>query len=106
MPGAGGKQVSTCPYEINLYDGRTVAMTIRIRFHGDPAYGGDYPRATLSAWARRIADWRSQGLDVFVYFNNDVGGYALHNTATLKHLLAENVKGHHEHSERTLLANR
>ncbi|MBN1810472.1 MAG: DUF72 domain-containing protein [Anaerolineae bacterium] len=49
---------------------------------------GAYQEAELKAWARRIDDWRDQGLDVFVYFN-DVAGYALQNARTLKRLLAE-----------------
>jgi len=52
---------------------RTTASLVYIRFHGDVTHGGDYSHAALEAWAKRIADWRSQKLDVFVYFNNDVG---------------------------------
>ena len=66
---------------------RVTAPPVYIRFHGDPAHGGDYPRAALATWARRIDDWRGQRLDVFAYFNNDVGGYALANARTLRDLL-------------------
>ena len=58
-------------------------------FHGDPAHGGNYQHGTLATWARRIDDWRGQKLDIFIYFNNDVGGYALENAKTLRRLLAE-----------------
>lgn len=68
---------------------RITVPPVYVRLHGDPAYGGDYQRATLEAWARHIDDWRSQGLDVFVYFNNDIGGYALGNAKTLRKLLGE-----------------
>jgi len=68
---------------------RVTASPVYVRFHGDPAHGGDYPRETLEAWARRIDGWRSQGLAVFVYFNNDFAGYALQNARTLKRLLVE-----------------
>jgi uncharacterized protein YecE (DUF72 family) len=67
---------------------RVTGPQVYVRFHGDPAHGGDYQQAALEAWARRIGDWQSEGLDVFVYFNNDVGGYALQNAGTLKGLLA------------------
>jgi uncharacterized protein YecE (DUF72 family) len=68
---------------------RITASPVYVRFHGDPAHGGDYQREALEAWARRIDDWRGQGLDVFVYLNNDVAGYALQNARALRRLLAE-----------------
>ena len=49
-----------------------------LRFHeGDD--GTDWPRyraATLRAWADRIASTWAEGLDVYVYFNNDQRGAA------------------------------
>ena len=49
-----------------------------LRFHqGDD--GDDWPRyraATLRAWADRIAATWAEGLDVYVYFNNDQRGAA------------------------------
>jgi uncharacterized protein YecE (DUF72 family) len=71
---------------------RITASPIYIRFHGDPTRGGDYQRATLETWARHIDDWRSQTLDVFVYFNNDIGGYALENAKMLRRLLDTGYK--------------
>ena len=68
---------------------RITAPRVYVRFHGDPAHGGDYQEAELETWARRIDDWRGQGLDVFVYFNNDVAGYVLQNARALKRLLVE-----------------
>lgn len=49
-----------------------------VRFHGGtakppPSYG----RQALMSWARRITDvWPDEG-DVYVYFNNDLGGAAV-----------------------------
>jgi len=74
------------PLQIPL---RLTASPLYLRFHGDPTYSGDYSCATLETWAKRIAEWRSQKLDVLVYFNNDVGGYALKNAKILKQLLAD-----------------
>lgn len=68
---------------------RITASPVYLRFHGDAAHGGDYPDAALEAWARRIADWRSQGLDVFAYFNNDACGHALKNARTLKRWVSQ-----------------
>ena len=66
---------------------RVTAGTVYLRFHGTVKYGGDYPAVELKTWARRIESWRKDGLSIFAYFNNDVGGYALKNAAELKALL-------------------
>jgi uncharacterized protein YecE (DUF72 family) len=66
---------------------RVTADPVYIRLHGDPAHGGDYQPATLDTWARRIDDWQHQGLDIFVYFNNDSNGYAINNARELKNIL-------------------
>lgn len=66
---------------------RITAAPVYVRLHGDPAPGGDYPRAALEAWSERIRAWGEGSLDVFLYFNNDVGGYAVKNAAALKTIL-------------------
>ena len=45
-----------------------------VRFHQGTRSGPDYPAATLTAWARRLAALPAR--DIFVYFNNDTGGAA------------------------------
>jgi uncharacterized protein YecE (DUF72 family) len=74
------------PLQIPL---RVTAAPVYIRFHGNAGHGGDYSLARLERWAGRIDNWRRQGLDVFAYFNNDVGGYALKNAMTLRSLLED-----------------
>jgi uncharacterized protein YecE (DUF72 family) len=66
---------------------RITADWVYLRFHGQH-HGGAYSHQYLSAQARQIAHYRAQGLDVFAYFNNDVGGHAVRNAADLKHYLA------------------
>jgi uncharacterized protein YecE (DUF72 family) len=66
---------------------RVTARTVYIRFHGDMEHGGDYSPAALATWAERIEDWRTRGHDVFVYFNNDIFGYAVKNALALKRML-------------------
>jgi uncharacterized protein YecE (DUF72 family) len=74
---------------------RVTAAPVYLRFHGDPAHSGDYQAASLELWAGRIAEWQRQGLDVFVYFNNDIGGYAVQNAQTLRGLVdAGQTAGH------------
>lgn len=56
-----------------------------LRFHGRGSlYSSDYSEQDLGGWARKIKKWQKQNLDIFVYFNNDVGGYAVKNAQTLK----------------------
>lgn len=54
-----------------------------LRYHGRH-YGGSYSSQALSAWARRIRRWLSEGHDVWAFFNNDVGGHAPRNAADLR----------------------
>jgi uncharacterized protein YecE (DUF72 family) len=57
-----------------------------IRMHL-PKQGLGYGRTTLEPWAERVMDWKSRGLDVFVYFNNDMEGHAIKDALTLKELI-------------------
>lgn len=55
-----------------------------VRLHGpDGAYKGRYDRRALSGWNRTCDAWRRQGLDVYVYFDNDDSGYAARNAVEL-----------------------
>jgi uncharacterized protein YecE (DUF72 family) len=59
-----------------------------VRFHGTTGrYGGDYPDEMLSRWADQIRAWMPVLRGVYVYFNNDQGGYAINNARTLQRLL-------------------
>jgi uncharacterized protein YecE (DUF72 family) len=66
---------------------RVTAPLVYLRFHGSLTHSGDYDRATLKTWAQRIADWCNEGLDVFVYFNNDSEGFAVRDARLLKQML-------------------
>ena len=48
---------------------------------------GSYPGATLKAWAGRIAASRTEGRDVFAYFDNDIGCAAPADAERLTRLL-------------------
>ncbi len=66
---------------------RVTASVAYVRFHGDARHGGSYSHAALSGWARRIEGWEREELDVYVYFNNDLGGHAVRNATSLKALV-------------------
>jgi uncharacterized protein YecE (DUF72 family) len=51
---------------------KRTAEFVYVRGHGPSGrYKGHYTSTTLAAWARRIRSWKSQGCDVFVFFDND-----------------------------------
>jgi uncharacterized protein YecE (DUF72 family) len=67
----------------------TTADFAYVRLHGPgAAYQGSYDDATLACWADRIAGWRGQGIDAFVYFDNDEKAYAAEDARRLQQLLA------------------
>jgi uncharacterized protein YecE (DUF72 family) len=57
---------------------------VYVRFHGVHesqrtvmrTYGGRYADQVLDEWADWLAERISSGIDVYAYFNNDVGGHA------------------------------
>jgi uncharacterized protein YecE (DUF72 family) len=61
------------------------AQTVYVRMHGPQ--GGNYYDAALAAWADRVRQWCTTGHDVYVYFNNDIHGYAVRNALTLMEML-------------------
>ncbi len=56
---------------------RATAGFVFVRLHGPDnrrMYAGSYSEEDLRWWADRIGEWRSQGRDVYAYFNNDGHG--------------------------------
>jgi uncharacterized protein YecE (DUF72 family) len=48
-----------------------------VRLHGDAElYVSGYSEQALDTWAGRVGEWRDQGRDVVVYFDNDVKVHA------------------------------
>jgi uncharacterized protein YecE (DUF72 family) len=61
---------------------------VYIRLHGPGGpYQGSYHSRTLSAWARRMVEWRDAGKDVYCYFDNDEKAYAPRDAARLKAMI-------------------
>jgi uncharacterized protein YecE (DUF72 family) len=67
-----------------------VGPFVYARFHGATGiYSGSYPDARLIDWADWLAAERRAGIDVYAYFNNDVGGHAPRNAVTLRRFVEE-----------------
>ncbi len=65
-----------------------VGPFIYVRFHhGTEKYGGRYEDDRLDDWAEWLAARSRDGLDVFAYFNNDVGGHAPRDALRLRERL-------------------
>ena len=57
---------------------------VYVRLHGDQElYASGYSAAALDEWAGRCRTWASDGLDVYVYFDNDIKGFAPHDAVAL-----------------------
>jgi uncharacterized protein YecE (DUF72 family) len=57
---------------------------VYVRLHGDrELYASGYSAAALDEWAARCRAWAAEGLDVYVYFDNDMKGFAPHDAVAL-----------------------
>ena len=79
-----------CIYELEYHLSPLLVTSdfVYIRLHG-PAnkYDGSYRDDVLAEWASRCQLWLEQGKQVYVYFDNDMHGYAPVNAATLQRLM-------------------
>ncbi|MBW0016991.1 MAG: DUF72 domain-containing protein [Mycobacterium sp.] len=69
---------------------RATTDLVYVRMHGpypDAMYAGSYTARQLRQWADRITAWRDERRDVWIYFNNDLGGHAVRNALSLRELL-------------------
>jgi uncharacterized protein YecE (DUF72 family) len=56
-----------------------------VRFHGSGRlYSGRYRDEDLSEWAEKMAKLTKNVKEVYVYFNNDIGGAAIDNAKTIR----------------------
>jgi uncharacterized protein YecE (DUF72 family) len=65
-----------------------VGPFVYVRFHGATGtYDGAYGDERLQTWAEWLASERRAGIDVYAYFNNDVGGHAPRDALRLRERL-------------------
>ena len=68
---------------------RLTAGFAYVRGHGPGGhYQGSYTDVELRTWARRSEEWRSEGHDVYAYFDNDIGCAAPGDALRLRNLAA------------------
>jgi len=61
---------------------------VYVRLHGhQQLYASKYSSDELKQWAAKIKNWQKDGLDVFVYFDNDANAHAIQNAKELKTLV-------------------
>ena len=65
----------------------TTAPFTYIRLHRGKEPAGGFTLAELTSWAAQIRALRKAGKEVYVYFNNDWGGYAIRDALKLRELL-------------------
>jgi uncharacterized protein YecE (DUF72 family) len=84
-----------CIYELAGYTSPAyvTADFVYIRLHGpgNAKYQGSYTEEQLMEWALQCLVWKGEGLDVFVFFDNDEHGYAAFNAQSLQFLLQRRV---------------
>jgi uncharacterized protein YecE (DUF72 family) len=69
---------------------------VYVRFHGASGqYSGAYPEDRLRQWSEWLQAQRTAGVDVYAYFNNDVGGHAPRDAVTLRTLLEQRTERVH-----------
>jgi uncharacterized protein YecE (DUF72 family) len=66
---------------------------VYLRFHGrTELFASKYTDAELAEEAEEIGRYYRDGLDVYVYFNNDAEGHAVTNARTLRRMVAEEAR--------------
>ena len=67
-----------------------VGPFVYIRFHGaSGTYSGGYPADRLERWAGWIREQLRGSVNVYAYFNNDVGGHAPRDAMTLRRFVED-----------------
>lgn len=79
-----------CIYELekHLSPIRETADFIYVRLHGPGnKYQGNYTDSILQKWKEKCLQWKRNGKDVYVYFDNDQAGYAAFNAKKLSEMI-------------------
>ncbi|MBN1417122.1 MAG: DUF72 domain-containing protein [Bacteroidales bacterium] len=67
---------------------------VYMRLHGrEKLYASDYSEETLHEYAGKIKQWMKEGKEVWAFFNNDFGGFAVKNALRLQEMVREGMGG-------------
>jgi uncharacterized protein YecE (DUF72 family) len=82
-------QVTLCLHDMkgSATDRIAIGPFVYVRFHGVEQYGGAYGDYQLDAWSDWLAARVASGVDVYAYFNNDIGGHAPRDAIRLRQRL-------------------
>ena len=82
-------RVSLCLHDMEgaVTGRRLVGPSVYMRFHGPATYRGRYSSQRLAAAAAWCAERLSEGVPVYVYFNNDIGGHAPRDATRFRELM-------------------
>jgi uncharacterized protein YecE (DUF72 family) len=70
------------------YGEHVTAKNIYVRFHGPSGlYSSNYTDSMLKKFAKLFRKWMKAGHTLWVFFNNDVHGYAIENAKRLQELM-------------------
>jgi uncharacterized protein YecE (DUF72 family) len=82
-----------CPWDLAGCQSpvRLTADWTYVRLHGPGPgkYQGSYSSSALNGWARRIETWARELKAVFIYFDNDSQGLAVHDALALRRIVTE-----------------
>ncbi|WP_162053155.1 DUF72 domain-containing protein [Pontibacter pamirensis] len=84
--------VAFCIYELEWHNSpkEVTADFVYVRLHGpEGKYSGSYHDDALQYWAWQCLEWKNQGLQVYIYFDNDQNGYAAFNAMRLQEIVRE-----------------
>lgn len=82
-------QVTLCLHDMkgSATDRIAIGPFVYVRFHGVEQHGGAYGDYQLDAWSDWLAARAASGVDVYAYFNNDIGGHAPRDAIRLRQRL-------------------
>ena len=81
------RNIALCVFDMPSFTSPLLATAdfAYIRFHGrEGLYSSSYSDTELADWAKRIDSLAKKMDSIYIYFNNDVAGYALGNAATMR----------------------
>jgi uncharacterized protein YecE (DUF72 family) len=85
------RNLAFCPFDIGGYQSPVLVTAdfayVRLHGPGPGKYQGSYSDEALAGWASRIETWGRELRAVYMYFDNDMSGYAVGDALRLRKLV-------------------